>query len=47
MNEVNRTLFIPLYGKSLVSRKGMILSDPTAEKIWAREGFSLKGKSRS
>lgn len=47
MNEVNKTLFIPLYGKSQVSRKGIILSDPTAEKIWAREGFPFKGKSKS
>ena len=27
MNNVNKTLFIPLYGKTLVSRKGSILTD--------------------
>ena len=47
MNQVNRTLYIPLYGKSYVSKKGIILSDPKAEEIWAAEGFALKGKSRS
>ena len=38
---------ITLYGKSLVSQKGIILSDKKAEQIWADEGFLLKGKSRS
>ncbi|MBQ9148000.1 MAG: class I SAM-dependent methyltransferase [Oscillospiraceae bacterium] len=47
MNEVNKTLYIPLYGKAYVSRKGIILPDPKAEEIWAAEGFPLKGKSRS
>ena len=47
MNEVNRTLYIPLYGKAYVSRKGVILHDPKAEEIWKKEGFALKGKSRS
>ena len=47
MNEVNRTLYIPLYGKAYVSRKGVILHDPKAEEIWRKEGFQLKGKSRS
>ncbi len=47
MNEVNRTLYIPLYGKAQVSKKGIILQDPTAERIWAEEGFPVKGKSRS
>lgn len=47
MNEVNRTLYIPLYGKALVSRKGILLKDPAAEAIWAAEGFALKAKSRS
>lgn len=47
MNEVNRTLYIPLYGKSCVSKKGIILRDPKAEYIWQKEGFALKGKSRS
>lgn len=47
MNNVNKTLYIPLYGKAYVSRKGIILQDKTAEKIWAAEGFPLKGKSKS
>lgn len=47
MDNVNKTLFIPLYGKSYVSKKGILLRDPKAEEIWASEGFPLKGKSRS
>lgn len=47
MNNVNKTLYIPLYGKAYVSRRGIILQDPKAEEIWAAEGFPLKGKSRS
>ncbi|MCQ4022448.1 MULTISPECIES: class I SAM-dependent methyltransferase [unclassified Ruminococcus] len=47
MNEVNKTLFIPLYGKSQVSKKGIILKDPMAEKIWEKESFPIRGKSKS
>lgn len=47
MDGVNKTLYIPLYGKALVSRKGIVLHDPKAEEIWEKEGFSLKGKSAS
>jgi len=47
MDSVNKTLYIPLYGKALVSRKGLFLHDPKAEEIWAAEGFPLKGKSAS
>ena len=47
MNEVNKTLYIPLYGKAMVSRQGIILHDPTAERIWDAEGFPIRGKSRS
>lgn len=47
MNEVNRTLFIPLYGKCRVSRQGIILKDPDAEKIWEKEGFPMHGRSAS
>lgn len=47
MNNVNKTLYIPLYGKSYVSHKGILLRDPKAEEIWAAEGFELKGKSAS
>lgn len=47
MNNVNKTLYIPLYGKAYVSKKGIILEDKKAEEIWAKEAFELKGKSRS
>ena len=47
MNEVNRTLFIPLCGKARVSRMNIIIKDPTAETIWEREAFPIRGKSRS
>ena len=47
MNNVNKTLYIPLYGKAWVSRKGIILLDTKAEQIWDAESFPLKGKSRS
>ena len=47
MNEINKTLFIPLYGKSQVSRKGVILNDPMAERIWREEAFPIRGKSKS
>lgn len=47
MDGVNRTLYIPLYGKALVSRKGILLHDPKAEEIWEMAGFSLKGKAAS
>lgn len=47
MDSVNKTLYIPLYGKALVSRRGIILRDPKAEAVWDAEGFLLKGKSGS
>lgn len=47
MNNVNKTLYIPLRGKAFVSARGIILHDPKAEEIWAAEAFPLKGKSRS
>ena len=47
MNEVNKTLFIPLYGKALISRMGIILQDKKAEEIWDAEGFALQGKAKS
>ena len=47
MNSVNRTLYIPLYGKSYVSKKGLFLDDKKAEEIWEAEGFYLKGKTKS
>ena len=47
MNNVNKTLYIPLYGKAFVSRRGILLEDPKAEAIWAAGGFPLKGKAKS
>lgn len=47
MDAVNKTLYIPLYGKAYVSRRGILLHDPKAEEIWDREGFPLKGKAAS
>jgi len=47
MNSVNKTLYIPLYGKSHVSKKGIFLEDKKAEEIWAAVQFPLKGKSKS
>lgn len=47
MNNVNKTLYIPLYGKAFVSKKNIIIQDKKAEAIWAEEGFKLKGKSKS
>ena len=47
MDSVNKTLYIPLYGKSYVSKKGIILKDVKAEEIWEKEQFKLKGKSKS
>ena len=47
MNNISKTLYIPLYGKAYVSKKGIILSDTKAEEIWSAEGFKLKGKSKS
>lgn len=47
MDSVNKTLYIPLYGKALVSKKGVILADKKAEEIWDEQTVKLKGKSRS
>ena len=47
MESVNKTLYIPLYGKAYVSRKGLFLDDPQARKIWDAEGFPLTGKAKS
>jgi O-methyltransferase involved in polyketide biosynthesis len=47
MNSVNQTLYIPLYGKSYVSKKGLFLDDKKAEEIWQKAGLPLRGKSRS
>ena len=47
MDGVNKTLYIPLYGKSYVSKRSLILEDKRAETIWEKEGFALRGKSKS
>ena len=47
MNNVNTTLYIPLYGKAFVSKRGLFLSDKRAEEIWEAEGFKLRGKAAS
>ena len=47
MNSINKTLYIPLYGKAYVSKKGLFLHDKKAEEIWEAEQFPLKGKSKS
>lgn len=47
MNNVNKTLYIPLYGKAFVSKKGILLSDRKAESIWEKEQFPIRGKSKS
>ena len=46
-SSVNKTLYIPLYGKSFVSKKGLFLQDKKAEEIWEKEGFTLNGKAKS
>lgn len=47
MDSVHKTLYISLYGKAYVSRKGLFLSDKKAEEIWDAEGFCLKGRAKS
>ena len=47
MENVSKTLYIPLYGKALVSRKGIILRDEKAEELWLAEQIPLRGKAAS
>lgn len=47
MDAVNKTLYIPLYGKAMVSRRGILLRDPDAEQLWDAAGISLTGKAAS
>ena len=47
LNNVNKTLYIPLYGKALASKKGIIINDKKAEEIWDSQQFLLKGKAKS
>lgn len=47
MDSVNKTLYIPLYGKAYTSKKGLFLTDKKAEEIWESEKFPLNGRSTS
>ena len=47
MNNVNKTLYIPLFAKSFVSKKGLFIKDEYAEKIWDAEGLALRGRAKS
>lgn len=47
MDNVNKTLYIPLYGKTYVSQRGILLNDKKAEEIWEAEGFPLRGEAKS
>lgn len=46
-SSIAKTLFIPLYGRSFVSQKGIILNDKKAEEIWNRENYMIKGQTFS
>lgn len=47
MNNVSRTLYIPLYGKAYVSRKGLFLQDEMAEAICRQENVTFRGRAGS
>lgn len=47
MTEINKTLYIPLFGKAQVSKKNIILQDKKAEEIWDKEAFPVTGKAKS
>lgn len=47
MNSVNKTLYIPLYGKAYVHEKKIILQDPMAKAIWDKEAFKLSLKNKN
>ena len=47
MDQANKTLYIPLYVKSFVSKKGLFINDTKAIEIWEKEGFILKDRYRS
>lgn len=42
MNSVNKTLYIPLYGKSYVSKKGLFIDDKKQKKFGTQRDFHLK-----
>ena len=41
MNNVNKTLYIPLYGKAYVSQKGILLSDKKPKKFGLPKDLNL------
>ena len=43
MNHVNQTLYIPLYGKSYVSKKGLFLEEKKLRKSGMRKVFPFMG----
>ena len=47
MDAVNKTLYIPLYGKAYVSKKGVILNDKKAQEIWDSTDIKLSNKCKS
>ena len=47
MNNVNQTLYIPLYGKAYATENHILLKDNKAVEIWKQCQISLKGKSKS
>lgn len=47
MTGINKTLYIPLFGKAQVSKKHIILHDKKAEEIWDREAFPITGRAKS
>lgn len=47
MNNINKTLYIPLYGKAYVTEKKLFLDDVKAVEIWSKAGIKLGGKSKS
>ena len=47
LNKINKTLYIPLYGKALVSKSGLIIKDEKAEEIVDKEQIAFNGKSGS
>lgn len=46
MTEVNKTLYIPLFGKAQMSKRSIILQDKKAEEIWDKEAFPIKGRAK-
>lgn len=47
MDGINRTLYIPLYGRAKVSKMGIILNDKSAEEIWEKNPVPLGKQSKS